>query len=127
MSEASAPPPLYPWPIRWGLPLAACALALGLAEGLMRLADGNAFPQLDIFQERSGQLRLLATASARVRRPDGAIYALHTGEQGLRLPLGSGLLVVGDSQVLGFGVADDAAFPALLGAVNAGVPGVFVT
>ncbi len=123
MSEAPAPPPLFPWPIRWGLPLAACALACGLSEALMRVADGNAFPQVDIFEARGDQLRLRAHASAHVRRPDGGVYTLRTGEHGLRLPMGSDLLVVGDSQVLGYGVEDSESFPARLGAMNAGVPG----
>lgn len=117
------PPVLFPWPIRWGLPLAACALACGLSEGLMRFADGNAFPQLDIFEARGGQLRLQANAEARMRRPDGGIYTLRTGQRGLRLPKGDDLLIVGDSQVLGYGVEDAESFPALLGAFNAGVPG----
>ncbi|GDX79742.1 hypothetical protein LBMAG42_15530 [Deltaproteobacteria bacterium] len=123
MSEAPAPPPLFPWPIRWGLPLAACSLACGLSEGLMRLADGNAFPQVDIFEAREGQLRLEANAEARVRRPDGGIYTLRTGARGLRSPTGSDVLIVGDSQVLGYGVEDDEPFPALLRVFNAGVPG----
>lgn len=123
MSDAPTPPPLFPWPIRWGLPLAACALACGLSEGLMRVADGNAFPQVDIFEARGGMLRLEANSSARVRRPDGGIYTLRTGEQGLRLPKGDDILVVGDSQVLGYGVEGAESFPALLGALNAGVPG----
>lgn len=123
LSEPPPPPALFPWPIRWGVPLAACALACGLSEGLMRFADGNAFPQLDIFEARDGQLRLQANAAARVRRPDGGTYTLQTGELGLRLPKGDGLLIVGDSQVLGYGVEDSESFAALLGAFNAGVPG----
>ncbi len=89
----------------------------------MRVVDGNSFPQLDIFEARAGQLRLQANAGARVRRADGGIYTLHTGVEGLRLPTGEGWLVVGDSQVLGYGVEDDETFAALLGATNAGVAG----
>ena len=120
MSEAPLPLPLS---LRIGLPIAALGLACGLSEAMLRVGDGNAFPQLDVFEMREGQTRLQANATARLRRVDGSIYTVRTGSQGLRLPLGDRGLVVGDSQVLGFGVEDDETFAARLGWLNAGVPG----
>lgn len=117
-----APPP-FPLALRLALPIAALGLACGLSEAMLRVVDGNAFPQLDLFDLREGQIRLLENATARVRRVDGSIYTVRTGSQGLRLPMGDQGLVVGDSQVLGFGVEDDETFAARLGWLNGGVPG----
>lgn len=110
------------------LALAACGLglALALAEGAARLADGGALPQLPLYATApDGRIVLAADAEARVRRPDGAVYTARTLAHGLRAPAArpGAWLVVGDSQVFGSGVADDEAFPARLGAHNAGVPG----
>ncbi len=93
------------------------------AEGALRVMDGNALAQLDIFTLASGHLRLLPNEVVRLRRVVGGPYEVHTGEGGRRLPIGRDTLIVGDSQVLGLGVDDGEAFAAQLGWHNGGVPG----
>jgi hypothetical protein len=119
---SEAPPP-FPAPVRAAFAAALLLVALTLAEGAVRVVDGNAFPQLRLFRLEDGQVRLASHADARLRRADGVVYTLHTGVRGLRLPETGGALLVGDSQALGLGVADDATFAALAGLRNAGVPG----
>ncbi len=104
----------------------AIGAALGLlafAEGALRVMDGNALPQLDIFTLESGQLRLLPNETVRLRRATSGPYEVHTGDGGRRLPIGRDTLILGDSQVLGLGVDDGESFAARLGWHNGGVPG----
>ncbi len=119
--------------LKLGVMLLSCLVTAGLAEGLLRLADGGAWPQLPIFTERPGPgIALAPAAAAKVRRKAGGAYEVRTDRYGLRVgsapsPRG-GWLVVGDSQVLGQGVGADEGFTARLSAAglpaaNGGVPG----
>ena len=109
------------------------AITAGLCEGLVRLADGNATPMIRLFeQSESGDIRLRSSGRARISSPVGEPWEIHTNSAGHR-DAGSLLddtawIVVGDSQVMGNGVADSEPFPALLSingqaAHNLGVPG----
>jgi hypothetical protein len=106
-------------------PVVAVVLGFVLAEGVLR-AGGAARQHLRAYVEDAEGVPTLAPyATDRARAPRGARWTLHTGSDGLRAPAAApdAPLVVGDSQVLGMGVADDEAFAARLGAHNAGVPG----
>lgn len=113
------PPPL---PVRVGILALTLALGVGICEGVVRFKSGNAVPHVEIFEVREGLLRLQPNESLRLMRADGGRWTLSTDDEGFRSS-GQGWLVVGDSQVMGLGVEDDEAFPALLGALNGGVPG----
>ena len=95
------------------------AITAGLCEGLVRLADGNATPMIRLFeQSESGDIRLRSSGRARISSPVGEPWEIHTNSSGHR-DAGSLLddtawIVVGDSQVMGNGVADSEPFPALL-------------
>lgn len=127
MAEEAPEPPI-PLGLRLGVALFSLALTLGVAEGLIRWADGGALPHLRLFTQVDGAITLQAASAATLRRADGGTFTVATDAHGLRVgagpPLGPGApLVVGDSQVLGMGVSAEEAFPARLGAHNAGVPG----
>jgi lysophospholipase L1-like esterase len=107
-----------------------------VAELIVRRLDGNAFPRLRMFElERDGSITLEPNATSRLIASRGAVCEIATGTYGVRThragePAGprGAWLVVGDSQVLGFGVADSETFAARATAagvpmVNAGVPG----
>jgi len=109
------------------------AITAGLCEGLVRLADGNATPMIRLFEQTAaGDIRLQPSGEARVSAPVGEPWEIHTNSAGHR-DAGTDLsetawIVVGDSQVMGNGVADHEPFPALLSvdgqpAHNLGVPG----
>ena len=109
------------------------AITAGLCEGLVRLADGNATPMIRLFEQTdSGDIRLRPSDEARVSAPVGEPWEIRTNPSGHR-DAGTDLndrawIVVGDSQVMGNGVADHEPFPALLSvdgqsAHNLGVPG----
>lgn len=137
MSDPTAtPPPGEDEPtlaVKLGMMLLSCLVTAGMAEGLVRLADGNAWPQLPIFAEVEGPgIALAPDASAKVRRKVGGTYEVRTDGLGLRVVEGAsprgGWLVVGDSQALGQGVEADETFTAKLTAAgvpaaNGGVPG----
>src|SRR5262245_53429061 len=107
--------------------LVSAALALVAAELAARRLHGGAFPYLNIFEPdaRYG-VRLAANASAHVRSPQGRITEIATNARGFRGPewpepprgdaAGEPLrvLVLGDSQMLGYGVAVEDATPAAL-------------
>ena len=111
----------------------SCVVTAGLAEGLVRVADGNSMPMIRLFEaDSSGHIGLEPNGSARVSAPFGPPWEIHTDPQGRRVPpqtlSDQAWIVVGDSQVMGNGVADGEAFPSLLrlegeAAHNLGVPG----
>lgn len=104
-----------------------------LCEGLVRLADGNATPMIRLFEQASsGEIGLVPDGHARIAAPVGDPWEINTDSSGRRksqTPLSShAWIAVGDSQVMGNGVADSLPFPALLKldgepAHNLGVPG----
>ena len=109
------------------------AITAGLCEGLVRLADGNATPMIPLFQQTdAGDIRLIPDGTARISAPVGEPWEIHTNAAGNRdagtTPSETAWIVVGDSQVMGNGVANHEPFPALLSiddepAHNLGVPG----
>lgn len=113
------------------VPLIVGAVALGfaLAEGITRILDQDALPRLSVFAEEGGNIVLQHGASARLQHPTGRVTSVHTDADGCRLGGDrGGWLAVGDSQVMGQGVADDETFAALASAqglpvANCGVPG----
>ena len=111
----------------------SCAITAGVCEGLVRLADDNATPMIRLFsQTDDGEIGLLPNASARIASPVGEPWEIHTNDRGNRVsPVelsDQAWIAVGDSQVMGNGVADESPFPALVqldgeAAHNLGVPG----
>lgn len=98
-------------------------LAFLAAEVGVRALDGNALPNLAIFEVEGGTIQLRGNACQDLRRPDGRVYAVCTDADGARAPSDGGWLIVGDSQVLGLGVGGEETFAAQLGAAGYGVPG----
>ncbi len=104
-----------------------------LCEGLVRLADDNATPMIRLFEQNAlNEIGLMASGHARISSPVGDPWEINTDASGHRqspTDLGpQAWIAVGDSQVMGNGVADDAPFPALLeldgeAVHNLGVPG----
>jgi lysophospholipase L1-like esterase len=93
------------------------ALALPLAEGLAWGLDRGAFPYLRLFEpDAVTGVRLRAASSARVRSAHGHVTTVRTGPLGFRVPEGRQVLLLGDSQVLGYGVEDHEALAAQLAA-----------
>ena len=126
---------------RWRRVLAVCgqvALGLGvgaaLTEYAFRVRDDGAFPHVNFYlADRELGVRLEPGASMRFRLGDNPLSTIHVNSAGFRgpewpPPATSEIVVVGDSQVFGLGVDDDATFSARLAAavdrpvVNAGVP-----
>ncbi|MGB0640472.1 MAG: hypothetical protein ACPGTU_14130 [Myxococcota bacterium] len=112
---------------------ASTAITFLLAEGLVRLADGNAAPMIRLFEQaEDGDIRLEQNGEARIISPRGEPWTLQTNADGYRRPSSTlsseAWIAVGDSQVMGNGVDGHAPFPAqtkLDGSHlhNAGVPG----
>ncbi len=128
MAEIPTPDPEPPVPLRFRLLFLGFSLALsfGVAELLIRKLDGGALPHLSIFAEDPNRgIILRAGATDRVRRADGVPFTVETDETGLRRSStpARDWLVVGDSQVLGWGVSAEDSFAGRLGLRNAGVPG----
>lgn len=88
---------------------ASAGFAVLVSEGLCRWAHGNAFPYLNIFEPdaRYGVV-LEPNTETRVRTRRGRVSTVRTNELGFRgsptLRPRGGVLLLGDSQVLGFGV-----------------------
>lgn len=105
------------------------ALGLALAEGITRTLDQGALPRLAVFAEEKGRIALRRGAVGRLQHPTGRVTTVHTDADGCRIGgARGGWLAVGDSQVMGQGVADDETFAALASAqglpvANCGVPG----
>jgi len=116
--------------------LTASLLITGtIAELVVRRLDHDAFPRLRMFERAGdGSIVLASNTAARLIGSRGTICEIVTGPHGVRVqdagaaePRGA-WLAVGDSQVLGFGVADRDTFVARASAagvpmINAGVPG----
>ena len=108
-------------------------LTAAVCEGLIRAIDGNATPMIRLFEgDNEGHIRLRPNGMARIARAVGDPWEIHTNADGHRVasqPVQpESWIVVGDSQVMGNGVNDADAFPALLtldgmGVRNLGVPG----
>jgi SGNH hydrolase-like domain, acetyltransferase AlgX len=82
---------------------------LCLAEGLVRLWDGDAFPYLNLFVADSEYgVRLRPNATARTRSRSRRVTEIRTNSLGFRgpewPPAEHRILVVGDSQMMGYGV-----------------------
>lgn len=95
--------------------LSACAisvlLALGIAETAASALHRGAFPYLNLFvADAQYGVRLEASSSTRVRSRDGRITELSTNSLGFRGPEWASpsgarsVLLLGDSQVMGYGV-----------------------
>lgn len=114
------------------------ALALALGELVAWLAHEGAWPTLNLYEpdERYG-VALTPSASTRVTSPLGRLVDYRTNALGFRgakwpppapAPVPGRVLIVGDSQVMGWGVPEESAFPARLAAMTglevlaAGVP-----
>lgn len=94
---------------RLGLACLGVALALPAAELLARVASGGARPTLDIYASdpRYG-VRLQPRAHTRLRSREGHHSELVTNSLGFRGPewRSGGLLLLGDSQMMGYGVEE---------------------
>lgn len=128
------------WPQKLGLALASLAVSLLVAEGAARLLHRSAFPFLNLYvADPELGVRLLPSASSRVRSREGRIAEIRTNALGFRGPawpapgdhvVPGRVLLLGDSQMFGYGVAYEASLagrlPALLGreaeVLNAAVP-----
>lgn len=114
--------------------LAALGLTFALlgAEAMARLADGGAFPFLDIY-ETDGRygVRLAADATTRVRSRGGNVTTVTINALGFRASASAAsaapppeVLLLGDSMVFGYGVDDQDTMAARL--TERGVPALAV-
>lgn len=117
--------------------LVSLVAALAIGEGLATWAFDGAYPTLNLYEAdaRYG-VRLTPDADTRVASPSGVITDIHTNALGFRGPewpapatsvVPGRILIVGDSQVLGWGVPEAQTFAARLRAsgfevLAAGVP-----
>ncbi|MCB9665489.1 MAG: hypothetical protein H6732_15360 [Alphaproteobacteria bacterium] len=112
---ADRPSPTSPW-TGLATSLLSLVLSLAVAEGIVRLADGGAFAQLRAFAADAHDGVVMVEGAYAVRRPDGRHTTVTLGPHGLRrTPPSDGptWLLLGDSQALGLGVADDEAMAAV--------------
>ena len=119
--------------VRIAIMTLSSALTAAVCEGLIRAIDGNATPMIRLFEsDNTGHIRLRRNGMARIARAVGDPWEIHTNADGHRVATQpvqpESWIVVGDSQVMGNGVNDADAFPALLtldgmGVRNLGVPG----
>src|SRR5262245_14226324 len=101
---------------------AALGLALGLAatEAVFRQRDGGAFPLVNVYEPDDVRgVRLRPGAVTRVGRRDARITEVRVNREGFRgadwpRPSPDDVLVVGDSQSFGLGVAEDETLAARL-------------
>ncbi len=114
---------------RLALVLAGLVAAAALLELALRATGRSTRAQAAIFTvDASGALGPAPCAHDRVRRPDGVVTDLATDTLGLRsasaceAPGSSPVLVLGDSQAFGLGVAHADTFATRIGAHNGGVP-----
>lgn len=137
MTRAPAPGPTIPARLLAGA--LGLFVALGLGELLATCAMGGAYPTLNLYEPdpRYGVV-LTPDAHTRVVSPAGNVTAIRTNAHGFRgpqwpapppgaAPVPGRVLVVGDSQVMGWGVPEESTFSALLDAaglevIAAGVP-----
>lgn len=107
------------WRSKTGLLGCSLALSLCAAELFASLIHRHAFPYLNLFQadERYG-VRLMPNARTRVRSREGRITDITTNSLGFRGPdwlrSKNSILLLGDSQMFGYGVACTDAIPAQL-------------
>ena len=119
--------------VRIAIMTLSSVLTAAVCEGLIRVIDGNATPMIRLFEsDNAGHIRLKPNGKARIARAVGDPWEIHTNADGHRAATKpvqpESWIVVGDSQVMGNGVNDADAFPALLtldgmGVRNLGVPG----
>jgi hypothetical protein len=115
--------------------LLGLVLALALAEVAAGLAMRGAYPTLNLYEpDPTYGVRLTPNAETRVMSPSGRLTDIRTNALGFRGaewpaeasgsgPVAGRVLVVGDSQVLGWGVAEEDGFVARLpGDVDPGAP-----
>ncbi len=109
-------------------------IGAGVAEYAFDRRDDGAFPHVNFYvADPELGVRLEPGASMRFRLRQNPLSTIHVNSRGYRggewpAPAATDVLVVGDSQVFGLGVEDDATFSSRLAAasgrnvVNAGVP-----
>lgn len=105
-------------------------MTFAAAEGLVRLMGGNALPMIGLFEQTdAGTIQLQPGLAMNVSRRGAAPWRLSVDDDGFRSgDHDSRWLAVGDSQVMGSGVAGDQTFSALAtvngqNVLNGGVPG----
>jgi hypothetical protein len=108
----------------------SCTLTFGVAEGLVRVVDGNALPMIHLFEQtEAGTIQLVPGSTMNVSRAGGPPWRLSISAEGFRgAAPDSRWLAVGDSQVMGNGVEAEETFSAVARIdgqplLNAGVPG----
>ena len=114
--------------------LVGLALGAAIAEYMFDRRDDGAFPHVNFYvADPELGVRLEPGAHMRFQLRENPISEIHVNSRGYRgdewpAPAEGDILVVGDSQVFGLGVDDDATFSARLAAasgrtvLNAGVP-----
>ena len=88
----------------FGYAAGSTLLTLALSEGIVRVADNGALPQLDCYVATS-PIGLAPGCARTLGRPSGGVWTLEIDDEGRRVipHVASGLpwLILGDSQVLG--------------------------
>ena len=114
--------------------LVGLSIGAGVAEYAFDRRDDGAFPHVNFYvADPELGVRLEPGASMRFRLRQNPLSTIHVNSRGYRgdewpAPAATDVLVVGDSQVFGLGVEDDATFASRLAAtsgrtvINAGVP-----
>ena len=113
--------------------LVGLGIGAGIAEYAFDRRDDGAFPHVNFYvADPELGVRLEPGASMRFRLRQNPLSTIHVNSRGYRgdewpAPAATDVLVVGDSQVFGLGVEDDATFASRLAAgsgrtvINAGV------
>ncbi len=103
------------------LALLSSLLVLAMLEGAARGVTGGVPPQLDCYLATPLGLRLQEGCTRSLRAANGTLWNLQLRDRGMRSPLTRQVpLVVGDSQILGWGVEEEAVWRAV--AERAGIP-----